>query len=141
MAFSAASQVELSTVNKLNNEPKGFCGILPNQWRSRDISPPPGCPTYSFATPTFSNEEWNPCNTFMVRYHRRLDTFKAWPRQLVQQPQQLARSGFYYSGRGDLVTCFFCGIPLKNWERVDNVDFEHKKHSPNCKYLLMSSDI
>ena len=35
-------------------------------------------------------------------------------------------SGFYYTGCGDRVTCFYCGIILHNWEHADNVDMEHK---------------
>ena len=49
----------------------------------------------------------------------------------------MIESGFYYTGYGDRVTCFHCGITLRNWEHADNVDMEHKKHSPECKYLLM----
>ena len=36
-------------------------------------------------------------------------------------------SGFYYTGCGDRVTCFHCGITLHNWEHADDVDMEHKK--------------
>ena len=49
----------------------------------------------------------------------------------------MIQSGFYYTGCGDRVTCFHCGITLRNWEHADNVDMEHKKHSPECKYLQM----
>ena len=40
----------------------------------------------------------------------------------------MIESGFYYTGCGDRVTCFHCGITLRNWEHADNVDMEHKKH-------------
>ena len=49
----------------------------------------------------------------------------------------MIESGFYYTGCGDCVTCFHLGITLCNWEHADNVDMEHKKHSLECKYLLM----
>ena len=48
----------------------------------------------------------------------------------------MIESEFYCTGCGDRVTCFHCGITLCNWEHADNVDMEHKKHSPECKYLL-----
>ena len=44
-------------------------------------------------------------------------------------------SGFYYTGYGDRVTCFHCGIILRNREQADDVDLEHKKHSPDCKFF------
>ena len=50
-------------------------------------------------------------------------------------------SGFYYTGCGDRITCFHCGITLCNWKHADNVDMEHKKHSPECKYLNVSSSL
>ena len=37
-------------------------------------------------------------------------------------------SGFYYTGCGDCVTCFHCGITLRNWAHADDVDMEHKKN-------------
>ena len=60
---------------------------------------------------------------------------------MAQCPIDMVRSGFYHSGRGDVVTCFFCGITLKEWDSVDNIDFEHKKFSPQHKYLMMACDI
>ena len=53
----------------------------------------------------------------------------------------MIESGFYKTGCGDRVTCFHCGITLCNWEHADNVDMEHKKHSPECKYLLMCRQV
>ena len=50
-------------------------------------------------------------------------------------------SGFYYTGCGDKVTCFHCGITLRNWKSLDDVDAEHKKHSPECKYLFMCCEV
>ena len=50
-------------------------------------------------------------------------------------------SGFHYTGCGDLVTCFHCGITLCDWEHADDVDMGHKKHSPECKYLLMCHQV
>ena len=117
---------------------------------SRDISPVFGQAgilrsTFSFATAAnmkvSTNSSWTPFNMGMVKYADRVKTFTHWPIQMVQKPQQLLQSGFYYTGRGDHITCFFCGITLRNWDSTDDVDFEHKKHSPECKFLLMCRDI
>ena len=47
----------------------------------------------------------------------------------------LAASGFYYTGQGDSVRCFKCGIILHSWDESDNIDLEHYKHSPSCSLI------
>ena len=102
-------------------------------------------PTFSFnigvvgRTP---NSSWTPFNLMMAPIQKQAITFEnKWPNQLKQRPLQMIESGFYYTGCGDRVTCFHCGITLRNWEHADNVDMEHKKHSPECKYLLMCRQV
>jgi hypothetical protein len=87
--------------------------------------------------PLPSNEKWQPYNCFMSTYSERMETFKKWPRQIRQTPDQLALSGFYYKNVGDDVCCFSCGVGICNWETHDVVHFEHRRLSPNCKYLSM----
>ena len=69
----------------------------------------------------------------------RLKTFKEWPEQIRQKPHQLCRNGFFYDHFGDRVTCFACGVTLKNWCVHDDVEIEHKRWSPNCQYIKMVS--
>ncbi|XP_050413935.1 baculoviral IAP repeat-containing protein 3 [Patella vulgata] len=47
----------------------------------------------------------------------------------------LAKAGFYYTGPGDMVRCFFCGIELTDWERYDIPVGEHYRWSPRCLFL------
>ena len=93
--------------------------------------------TYSFGRQTLLNDDWTPFSTIMARKTRRLQTFERWPKQMSQKPEYLASSGFYYSGQGDSVTCFYCGLTLKSWDAGDEIDFEHHKFSPKCKFLMM----
>ena len=102
-------------------------------------------PTFSFnigvvgRTP---NSSWTPFNLMMAPIQKRANTLvNKWPNQLTQCPVQMIESGFYYTGYGDRVTCFHCGIILCNWEQADDVDLEHKKHSPDCKFLLMCRQV
>ena len=102
-------------------------------------------PTFSFnigvvgQTP---NSSWTPFNLMMAPIQKQANTFvNKWPNQLTQHPVQMIASGFYYTGYGDRVTCFHCGIILHNWEQADDVDLEHKKHSPDCKFLLMCRQV
>ena len=87
------------------------------------------------------NTSWIPFNEVMSSYKNRYSTFAKWPKQMAQQPTMLVQAGFYYSGNGDYVTCFHCGISLKEWESQDDVVLEHKKWAPECKYLRMACDI
>ena len=96
--------------------------------------------SYSFDSP-FTEIGWIPYNTSMVKLQNRLNSFKRWPIQMKQCPDDLARSGFYYSEVGDTVVCFHRRIIILNWESTNLADVEHKKHSPHCKYLYMSQII
>jgi hypothetical protein len=77
-----------------------------------------------------------------THYQRRLDSFKEWPPSLPQQPDDLARAGFYYYGIKDMVKCFFCNGGLKNWDRNDDPFEDHVRWFPKCQYIrqLMGSE-
>lgn len=66
-------------------------------------------------------------------YEIRYSTFAAWNNP--KNPHDLVKSGFSFIGGKDNVQCFYCGIILNNWTRVDDVDFCHRNSSPNCKYI------
>ncbi|KAL6482573.1 hypothetical protein MHYP_G00074450 [Metynnis hypsauchen] len=68
----------------------------------------------------------------------RLTTFHNWPTGASVQPTTLARAGFFYTGHGDNVKCFFCDGGLRNWEPGDDPWQEHAKWFPRCEYLLQS---
>ncbi|XP_066916498.1 E3 ubiquitin-protein ligase XIAP-like [Clytia hemisphaerica] len=67
---------------------------------------------------------------------KRLNTFFTWPQTAYIEPIELARAGFIYSGTGDAVKCYKCGVSLRNWEPNDNAWAEHEKWSPNCKLVI-----
>ena len=87
--------------------------------------------------PVKVNTTWTPFNISMAMAKDRENTFISWPKQMVQKPMEMVSSGFYYTGCGDVVQCFFCGICLKHWSRTDTVNVEHRKHSPECKFNVM----
>ena len=84
------------------------------------------------------NCTWTLYNTSMANAADRMVTFNSWPKQMVQKPEEMVSSGFYYTGRGDVVQCFHCGISLKYWSRTDRSNMEHRKHSPQCKFLIIA---
>ncbi|XP_065344243.1 uncharacterized protein LOC135942178 [Cloeon dipterum] len=69
---------------------------------------------------------------------KRTETFKNyWPLSMAQTGHELARAGFYYTGSGDMVICFHCGIGLKDWDREDDPFKQHAKWSSACQFLLL----
>jgi hypothetical protein len=67
-------------------------------------------------------------------YIDREQTFLNCPKQIVQKPSNLIQNGFFYTGMGDRVTCFYCDFSLKQWEKTDNAKTEHLKWEPNCLF-------
>ena len=126
-----ADQIEMSTAENFTGNPFGKQPNVRN--------------TFSFNTPQVPrspNSSWIPFNMSMSKLRPRVATFEErWPKQISQRPYQMIAPGFYYTGCGDKVTCFHCGITLRNWESLDDVDGEHKKHSPECKYLFMCREV
>ncbi|KAF7248595.1 Baculoviral IAP repeat-containing protein 7-B [Varanus komodoensis] len=68
----------------------------------------------------------------------RLRTFQNWPSYARVCPEVLAGAGFFYTGEGDFVRCFYCDGALRNWERGDDPWMEHARWFPRCKFLLQS---
>ncbi|KAJ8922020.1 hypothetical protein NQ315_008659 [Exocentrus adspersus] len=72
-----------------------------------------------------------------VSYESRLATFKNWPRSLKQRPADLAEAGFYYTGVGDHVMCFYCGGGLKDWVESDDPWEQHALWFDSCMFLIL----
>lgn len=50
----------------------------------------------------------------------------------------LAEAGFYYTGHGDSVRCYHCGIGFQNWNSSDDPWFEHARSVPNCMHVILT---
>jgi len=66
----------------------------------------------------------------------RLDSFKEWPINLKQRPEDLANAGLFYTGNGDHTICFHCGEGLRRWEENDIPWVEHANFFPDCPYVI-----
>ena len=91
-------------------------------------------------TPTTLDETLGLLNPKFTKYatcESRLQSFRDWPKFLNPSKTDLATAGFVYTGKGDLVYCFCCGIRVKDWEPTDHAFSEHWTHSPNCNFLIM----
>ena len=71
----------------------------------------------------------------------RLETFKDFPPDNKQYCTRLAKAGFYYTGHGDEVTCFCCGIRVKDWEENDLPDEIHLARSPICTFTSLNISV
>ena len=67
-----------------------------------------------------------------TNYVERLNSFVGWPLTKAVHPEKLAHAGYVYTGVGDLVKCFQCGVQHRNWHPGDNpLDMHH----PCCPFL------
>ena len=65
----------------------------------------------------------------------RLKSYKDWPISMKQKPHQLSDAGFYYTGVGDKVYCYYCGGGLKDWEEEDDPWETHAMWYGKCEYV------
>ena len=76
----------------------------------------------------------------LASYQERAKTFEKlmWPVGLKQKPNMLAEAGFFYTGAGDQVICFYCNGGLQNWDPRDAPFEEHAKYYPDCGFLNLT---
>ena len=136
------SAIDKNEIHNQHQKHSPYCNYM-KMMKENDIEILPDLFSYIRSTDITSDDawdnEWTPYNISMMTYHKRLNTFQPWPKQMAQKPSDLSLCGFYYSGQGDRVICFHCGISILNWDTTDVISKEHKKHSPICKFMHMSS--
>jgi len=79
-------------------------------------------------TPTVEKLEMKLCEN-------RLNSFSFWSPTHPIKPHQFARAGFFYTGYGEIVKCFSCGLELCDFKTYDDILDEHIRWNPECKYL------
>lgn len=70
-------------------------------------------------------------------FQSRLKTYKNFPGNSFQNKYNLSECGLKYSGVEDIVECFYCGLILHDWEKLDNPWIEHCRYNPKCIYVLL----
>ncbi|CAF2697414.1 unnamed protein product [Rotaria sp. Silwood2] len=81
------------------------------------------------------SEKFQPRHTTMCEINQREKSFdnNTWT-QTSPSVNDLIKAGFFYSGIGNTVTCFYCGGSLHKWGTNDNPKIEHARWFPNCLY-------
>lgn len=79
----------------------------------------------------------NPVHRNYATESMRLDSFKNWPIGLTQKPLDMVDAGFFYTGQGDRVICYFCNGKLKDWPPEDKPWEEHARWFKSCLYVLI----
>ncbi|KAG5676927.1 hypothetical protein PVAND_006724 [Polypedilum vanderplanki] len=72
---------------------------------------------------------------------KRIESYEDWPKTIKQRPQQLSDAGFFYTGKGDRVSCFSCGGGLKDWEENDDPWEQHAMWYGKCEYLKLMKGV
>lgn len=65
----------------------------------------------------------------------RVKTFATFPAWCPVKPDVLANAGFFFTGSGDCVRCFFCDIGMQEWEPNDEPLEEHARFHPRCNFI------
>ena len=77
-----------------------------------------------------------------ARYEHRLASFGSlWPsaiRSDTLTPEILAEAGLYYTRCGDRTICHYCRRTFDQWQLTDDPWARHARHSPQCRFLLMT---
>lgn len=76
-----------------------------------------------------------PCFPKFFSEQNRLDTYEDWPQAMYQRPAELSHAGFFYTGTGDNVICFSCGVGLRNWFKFDDPWEQHATWRGKCSFL------
>lgn len=64
----------------------------------------------------------------------RLCSFDNWPIEYIDK-HLLAKTGLFYSGGVDTVTCYFCSGEMSSWKQSDHPISKHIELSTNCPLL------
>jgi len=64
----------------------------------------------------------------------RRKTYEKWPVPFMDK-DHLSAAGFFFTNRGDVVRCAFCGVEVGRWEEGDDAFRDHQRWSPSCGFI------
>ena len=79
-------------------------------------------------------------NQCMKSEGSRLASFSVFPSDSGPSFIRLAQSGFYYTGKDNIIQCFSCGVENTDWPEGLSVNETHIKISPDCEFMCNQDD-
>lgn len=75
----------------------------------------------------------NECFSTWAKRYKSFRT-RHWPVALSQTAREMSNAGFFYTGYGDKVQCFHCGIVISGWYPEEKPREEHARYSSHCPW-------
>ena len=75
-------------------------------------------------------------NPQMESHLMRLATFRSLPESASLSPSMASKAGLYYTGEGDTVACYSCGLRLNHLESGVQPMTVHRQLSPECQFVV-----
>ncbi|CAG2184551.1 BIRC2_3 [Mytilus edulis] len=112
------------------------CDLGLSEWDEND-SPWTEHARHSLIAVSFSFQIYNPKFPNLIDEGDRIKTFSNWPNIVVRPTSiDIAKAGFFYTGRGDECRCHYCDGGLQHWESGDNPWEQHAYYFPFCKFVI-----
>lgn len=90
----------------------------------------------SYGTEVFPKKSFDGNREFYT-YSQRIKTFKNWKLE-KPSPECLSEAGFWFTGFGDRVECFYCESQIEHWRGASDPFQEHYDKFRNvCSYITM----
>ncbi|CAF2524850.1 unnamed protein product [Rotaria sp. Silwood2] len=75
-----------------------------------------------------------PQNLGYVDIPTRSASYATWTNGTLPTVEKFVEAGFFYTGNGSIVTCFYCRGSLQGWNADHNPMIEHARSFPHCAY-------
>ena len=92
----------------------------------------------TISVPVIALTEGSPFYKQYWDFEKRLRSFDLATQDLFPSQSIMAKAGFFSTGISDAVVCFYCGVCLNSWNKLDSPWLEHQVHSPDCAYLILN---
>ncbi|CAF1687158.1 unnamed protein product [Adineta ricciae] len=79
-------------------------------------------------------------NPMYMEVTQRYLSFSTWPGDNLPSVDDLVKSGFFYTGKTTMVTCFYCNGSVEKWSANDDPLIEHVRCFPHCAYAKQMCD-
>ncbi|CAC5393833.1 BIRC2_3 [Mytilus coruscus] len=143
-SFKARTRVKFKTRKKTKHQAQGILHLKSGWIFDNIIKPWRYVPCNVYQAYPFLPEETNSycqngrqilASANMQFEGARFATFATFPHVPGIFATRLAEAGFYYTGSGNEVVCFSCGVRYSCWRQHDSAFEIHKRIFPNCPFI------